>query len=125
MLEPEIRRLRRAGYGLFWRNLGDEHGYPAEIEVETRPAVRLHRADDLGPEHLLVPPCRGFDIGAAQVDVVVGEGSHAFLPFSIGQSPTLGAAWRKHQPGQMPRTVGRLRSRQARWLSLASSVADN
>src|SRR5215469_9040480 len=124
MFEPEIGRLRRSGNRLLRRNLGDKHSDPAELEVEARPAVRLHRADDLSPEHLLVPPRRGFHIGAAQVNVVIGESSHAFLPLPIGQPATLGAAWHKHQPDQMPRTVGRLRSRQAWWLSLASSVAD-
>src|SRR6516162_7515467 len=63
MLEPEIRRLGRCGDRLLRWNLGDEHGYPAEIEVEARPAVRLHGADDLGTEHFLVPMCGGFRIG--------------------------------------------------------------
>src|SRR6516164_10215874 len=125
MLEPEIRRLRRAGYCLFWRNLGDEHGSPAEIEVEARPTVRLHRADNLGPEHLLVPACGGFRVGAAQMDVVVGKGGHGSLPSSI--MPHSRPRPRTDASGvvvQAPRTLGRRLSRQAAWLSLASSVID-
>src|SRR5271167_1870706 len=100
MLEPEIRRLRRCSDGLLRRNLGDEHGYPAEIEVEARPAVRLHRADDLGTEHPLVPACGRFRIGAAQMDVVVGEGGHASLPLSIsGNTLGPGRVWRQQSWG--------------------------
>src|SRR6266851_3823457 len=62
MLEPEIRRLGRCRDGLLRRNLRDEDGYPAEIEVEARPAVRLHRADDLGAEHFRVPAGGRFGI---------------------------------------------------------------
>ena len=36
MLEPEIGRFWRIGDGLLRRNLRDEHGYSAEIEVEAR-----------------------------------------------------------------------------------------
>src|SRR6516162_6537453 len=127
MLEPEIRRLRRCGDGLLRRNLGDEHGYPAEIEVKARPAVRLHRADDLGTEHHLVPAGGRFRIGAAQMDVVVGEGGHASLPFSIMRqhSRARTGVGTSRVGIQAPRTVGRRLSRQAAWLSLASSVSDN
>src|SRR5262252_10351160 len=83
MLQPEIGRLRRVGHNLLRRDLGDEHGYPAEIEIETWPAVRLHRADDLGTEHLRVPAGSCFSIGAAQVDVVVGKGGHWSPPWLI------------------------------------------
>jgi len=65
MLEPKIRRLRRCRGGLFRRNLRDEDSDPAEIKVETRPAVRLYRADDLGAEHFRIPAGGRLDVGAA------------------------------------------------------------
>src|SRR5438270_5133990 len=95
MLEPEIRRLRRGGHGLLGRNLRDENSYPSETEVEARPAVRLHRANDLGAEHVLVPAGGRLRIRAAQMDVVIGEGGHAFLPL-IGRP-------RNSRPEPMPR----------------------
>src|SRR5580658_5908932 len=80
MFEPEIGRLRRRGDSLFVRNLRDEDRYAAEIEVEARPAVGLHRTDDLGAEHPLVPAGGLLGVGAAQMDVVIGEGGHRVSP---------------------------------------------
>src|SRR5262249_43116174 len=51
VLEAEVRGLRWSGHRLLWRDLRDEDGHSAEIEVEPRSAIRLHRANDLGAEH--------------------------------------------------------------------------
>src|SRR5467141_3393908 len=96
MLEPEIRRLRRCRDGLLRGNLRDEDGDPAEIEVETRPSVRLYRTDDLGAEHFCVPAGGRLRIGAAQMDVVVGEGGHVSLLFSV--DATVGLSQSCRQP---------------------------
>src|SRR3984893_9268072 len=104
MLKPEIRRLRRRGHGLLGRNLRDENSHPSEIEVEARPAVRLHRANDLGAEHVLIPARGRLRIRAAQMDVVVGEGGHAFLPL-IGWLATLGPRRCPCQPDHTPRAT--------------------
>src|SRR5262249_7628001 len=83
MLEPEIRWLGRCRDRLLGRNLRDEDGDPTEIEVETPPSVRLYRADDLRAEHFRVPVRGHLRIGAAQMDVVVGESGHVSLLFSL------------------------------------------
>src|SRR5262249_10356031 len=78
VLEPEIGWFWRVGDGLPRGHPRDEYGYSTEIEVEARLAVRVHRANDLGPEHLFVPACGCLNIGAAQMDMVIGEGRHGY-----------------------------------------------
>src|SRR5205807_3375288 len=90
------------GHGLLGRNLRDENSHPSETEVEARPAVRLHRANDLGAEHVLVPAGGRLRIRAAQMDVVIREGGHVFLPL-IGQLATLGRSRCPYQPDPTPR----------------------
>src|SRR5438445_2871488 len=85
MLEPEIRRLRRSRDGLFRRHLSEKDRHAAEIEIETRPAIRLDRADDLSAEHFGVPAGRRLRIRAAQMDMVVGESGHVSLLLSIDE----------------------------------------
>src|SRR5271154_974149 len=124
MFEPEIRRLGGRGDHLFAGDLGDEHRDAAEVEVDARPAVGLGRTDYFGAEHPFVPERGLFGVGAAQMDVVIGEGGHRVSPF-LARAATLSPARTRFQSDHAPRTFGRRRSRQALWLSLASSVIDS
>src|SRR5215467_9114565 len=83
MVEPLVGRGRRRVH--VGRGRRDEDVGTAELEVDTRLAL-LRGAQDLGAEHALVPLRRLLRIGAAQMDVVIGERRHVVSSraFAVG-----------------------------------------
>src|SRR5690242_6047821 len=88
MVETLIWRGGRRVDAVSRRNLrGEDHG-AAEPDIDARLAL-LRRADDLGAEHLLEPPCRSLRIGRPQVNMVPGKAWHSSSPssaFKLGTS---------------------------------------
>src|SRR5205085_11117707 len=77
MVEPLIGRSGCRVHACV--RLRDEDVGAAELEVDARLAL-LRGSQDLRPEHALVIARRRLRVGAAQMDVVVGEFRHGGSP---------------------------------------------
>src|SRR5262249_35152197 len=86
MVEALIGRGGRRIDAVAGRDRRDEDVNAAQLEIDARLAL-LHGPDHLRAEHALVIARGRLRIGAAQVDVIVGELGHGGGPPSVAHVP--------------------------------------